>query len=152
MIKWVFVGLWMPIATAASGYATQYWLNEQLGQGTAQEAKLGGLDYETLKPINVPILKDGALQGYVVAQLVFTADAEVLRSLSVPPHPFLIDEAFRVLYADRALDFQHLERYDLEALTKHLRQSANTRLGDDVIKEVLVEEFNYFDKKDVITH
>lgn len=152
MMKWIFVGLWMPVATVASGYATQYWLNDQLANGTPQEAKLGGLDYETLRPINVPILKDGALQGYVVAQLVFTADADVLRGLSVPPHPFLIDEAFRALYADKALDFRHLERYDLEGLTKHLRQAANARLGDDVIQEVLVEEFNYFSKDDVITH
>lgn len=152
MIKWIFVGIWMPLATVASGYCTQYWLNDQMAKGATQQARLGGLDYETVQPVNVPILKDGALQGYVVANLVFTADADVLRSLSVPPHPFLVDEAFRLLYADKALDFKHLERYDLDGMTRHLRLAVNARIGDDVVKEVLVEEFNYFTRADVITH
>ncbi|WP_417669134.1 hypothetical protein [Roseibium sp.] len=152
MIKLMALGLWMPLATLASGYATVHFLNEASLSGATAEANIGGLDYETVRPVNVPILADGALQGYVVAKLVFTADADALRSLAVPPHPFVVDEAFRRLYADEQLDFKNLERYDLDALVAYLKTAANERIGKEIVHEVLVEEFNYFDKDDVISH
>lgn len=152
MIKMLALGVWMPLATLASSYGTVHWLSDAERGLSHGNEEIGGLDYETIRPVNVPILADGALQGYVVAKLVFTADADALRSLPVPPHPFLVDEAFRRIYADEGLDFKRLERYDLDALTAQLRDAANRRIGKDIIREVLVEEFNYFDKDDVISH
>lgn len=152
MMKVLIAGVWMSVAMLGSGYGTVQYLSAQDASADGADQGFVGLDYETLKPVNVPILYEGLLQGYVVAKLVFTADGQTLRRLPVPPHPFLIDEAFRRLYSDDTLDFRNLERYDLEALTAHLKTQANKRLGRDVIVDVLVEEFNYFDKNDVITH
>ncbi|MTH98271.1 hypothetical protein [Roseibium sp. RKSG952] len=150
MIRVIALGVWMPLATIMSGLITVNWLNEEKPAETANA--IGGLDYENVQPVNVPMIKDGVLQGYVVAKLVFTADGDALRSLPVPPHPFLIDEAFRRLYADETLDFSYLGRYDLDSLTVDLRDATNRRLGKKVVHEVLVEEFNYFPKDVVITH
>lgn len=152
MFKLLLVGLWMPVATLAASYTTAAYLGDADMVAGEVPISLGGLDYERIPPVNVPIIADGALQGYVVAKLVFTADADELSQLSVPPHPFLIDEAFRFLYADETLDFRALRRYDLASLSDHLREAANERLGTPVVRDVLVEELNYFDKSDVITH
>lgn len=152
MIKWIAVAIWMPFATLASAYGTHQILSGQIPGQPTSETRIGGLDYESIRPVNVPMIADGALQGYVVAKLVFTADAEELRDLSVPPHPFLVDEAFRALYADQSLDFKHLERYDLDTLTLQLKAAANKRIGKDIIQDILVEEFNYFSKEDVLSN
>lgn len=151
MIKVLAAGLWMSATMLMSGYGTTQYLAAQKRIGDEEPAFVG-LDYETVKPVNVPILSDGILQGYVVIKMVFTADGDTLRRLPVPPHPFLVDEAFRVLYSDETLDFRGLERYDLEVLTERLKKTTNARLGQSVVHDVLVEEFNYFDKDDVITH
>ncbi|NKI59760.1 hypothetical protein HCG46_15925 [Labrenzia sp. PO1] len=151
MIKTIVAGLWMSATMLASGYGTTQYLAAQKRVGDDEPAFVG-LDYETVNPVNVPILFDGTLQGYVVIKMVFTADGDTLRRLPVPPHPFLVDEAFRVLYSDETLDFRSLERYDLEAFTESLKKTTNARLGRPVVHDVLVEEFNYFDKEDVITH
>lgn len=151
MLKLLATGIWIAAVTAGSSYAAVYWMTE-LKPADGEVAMLEGLDYEKTRPINVPVIEDGRLQGYVVAQFVFTADAAALRSLPVPPHPFIVDEAFRLLYADRSLDFKHLERYDLESLKTHLKDTVNARLKGDYIQEVLVEEFNYFSKDDVLSH
>jgi len=151
MIKPMLIGLWMPTAMFLSGLVTSHIVLDR--QFTDDGALVvGGLDYEDLRPVNVPMIADGALQGYVVAKLVFTADANVLRSMPIPPHPFLVDEVFRTLYADETLDFRNLEKYDLDRLTSDLAEIANKRIGEDVIQDVLVEEFNYFDKDTVITY
>ena len=152
MMKILVAGIWMAATMLASGYGTTQYLAAQKRIGGEEEPSFVGLDYETVKPVNVPVLFEGTLQGYVVAKLVFTADSDVLRRLPVPPHPFLVDEAFRRLYSDDTLDFRNLERYDLDALTEHLKQKTNARIGRKVVHDVLVEEFNYFDKNDVITH
>lgn len=152
MMKMLVAGLWMSCAMLISGYGTASYIAAQNQTGKPEETAYVGLDYETLNPVNVPILFEGALQGYVVAKLVFTADGETLRKLPVPPHPFLVDEAFRALYADETLDFRNLERYDLDSLTKHLKTVTNKRIGQKVVQDVLVEEFNYFDKADVLSH
>jgi hypothetical protein len=152
MIKMLVAGVWMSIAMLISGYGTAKFISAQNQTNNQEETAYVGLDYETLKPVNVPILFEGALQGYVVAELVFTADGDTLRKLPVPPHPFLVDEAFRALYADETLDFRNLERYDLDGLTEHLKTVTNKRIGQKVVQDVLVEEFNYFDKADVLSH
>ncbi|MES0881926.1 hypothetical protein [Roseibium sp. SCP14] len=152
MMKILVAGIWMSATMLASGYGTTQYIAAQKRVGDANEPAFVGLDYETVKPVNVPMLFEGTLQGYVVAKLVFTADSDVLRRLPVPPHPFLVDEAFRRLYSDDTLDFTNLERYDLDAFTKHLKDRTNARIGQIVVHDVLVEEFNYFDKDDVITH
>ena len=62
--------------------------------------------------------------------------------------PVITDEAFRLLYSSK-VDFAHLEKYDLQGLTTALTQKINLRFGNEIIKEVLVEEFTYVPKRDI---
>jgi hypothetical protein len=92
---------------------------------------------------------DGTVQGYVMAQFVFTIDTAVSKKLTVQPEVFIQDEAFRALYADEKLDFRHLEKYDMTKLTKTLVQKVNERLELKLVKDVLVQEFNYVSRDDM---
>ncbi|WP_321503967.1 hypothetical protein [Breoghania sp.] len=151
MFRGILIGIWMAAVTAGSSYGAVYWMTQYHGIDPAT-AVIDGLDYEKTRAINVPMIANGRLQGYVVAQFVFTADAAALARLSVPPHPFVVDEAFRLLYEDRTLDFQNLERYDIESLTRQIRERVNTRMNGELIHDVLVEELNYFSKEDVVSN
>ena len=66
--------------------------------------------------MNIPIVAEGAVQGYVIANLVFTADAKTLREISVPPEAFIQDEVFRHVYSDETLDFKKLSRYNVNGM------------------------------------
>jgi hypothetical protein len=144
LLKLLLSGLWLCLATAAASYAAVSW---KTGAKAAEEpAYIDGLDYEKTRAINVPMIAEGKIQGYVVAQFVFTVDAKTKSKLTVPPEVFVLDEAFRTIYADEKLDFRQLEKYDLPALMTAIRERVNARLEADVIKDVLVEEFNYLAK------
>jgi hypothetical protein len=145
MIKVLVIGLWICAITLASSYTAASWKLEQVAQG--RKDYLDGLNYEKTAPISVPILQNGELQGYVVAQFVFTADSRVLSKLSVPPHAFVVDEAFRLIYSDPATDFTHLEKVDLAALSKKVVENVNAHLQSDLIVDVLVEQFTYYSKE-----
>jgi hypothetical protein len=105
--------------------------------------------YEKTKPINVPMIANGAVQGYVVAEFSYTAELEEGLISKPPIEAFILDEAFKKLYADEKLDFRHLEKYDFAALTKDLIVRVNARLSKPVLKDVLVEEFNYISREEV---
>jgi hypothetical protein len=94
------------------------------------------------------MVENGSVQGYIVARFVYTVEARTLHQLSIPPDPFVVDEAFRKIYADDRLDFRKLARYDLSILTSGIKQRVNERMQADVIQEVLIEDFNYVSKEE----
>jgi len=149
VLKLLACGAWACAVTLLSGYATLVWSVGEPGLAAAHDQGFAGLEFKKTKPINVPMIAEGEVQGYVVAQFVFTADAATLRKLAVPPDIFLLDEAFRALYADEKLDFRHLEKYDITKLTKNLPAKVNERLGVALVKDVLVQEFNYVSKDEM---
>jgi hypothetical protein len=149
MARILVTGFWICAITLLSSYAAVYW---DTGMKKSQgEDYLEGLEYQKVRPINVPLIAEGAVQGYVVATLVFTADAKTLRSLPVSPETFVIDEAFRQIYADETLDFRKLSKYNVNGLLANIKRSVNERMGADIIKDVLVENFNFVSKSDVRT-
>lgn len=147
MARILVTGFWICAITLLSCYAAVYWDTGM--QKKKGEDYLEGLEYQKVRAINVPIIAEGAVQGYVVATLVFTADAKTLRTLTVSPHTFIIDEAFRQVYSDEKLDFRRLSKYDVNGLLVSVRRSVNQRMGADIVKDVLIENFNFVSKGDV---
>jgi hypothetical protein len=148
VIKLVLSALWICIITLVSSYVAASW-KSQASIVVGGEEGLTGLNYTKTLPINVPIIVDGAIKGYVVAQFVYTADATVQKSLSVPPDIFILDEAFRTIFSDERIDIDHLERFDLAALTETLGKSVNARFGIELVQDVLVEQFTFVTKDEV---
>jgi hypothetical protein len=145
MIRLLMAGVWACIVTVGASLAISYW-NESRAALPPKQEYVEGLVYEKTKVINVPMIAEGSVQGYIVAQLVFTADAKVLRQLPVPPEAFVVDEAFRSIYGDQRLDFKNLARYDLAQFAQTVKERVNKRLQAAVLQDVLVQEFNYVSK------
>ncbi|WP_205789863.1 hypothetical protein [Microvirga makkahensis] len=147
MIRNVIAGFWVCAVTLGSCYAAVTWM---VGRAPAEEKPhYEGLQYKKIPPINIPIIADGAVQGYVVASLVFTADSRTLREISVPPDSFIQDEVFRYVYSDETLDFRRLSRYNVNGMIGNVRDRINKRLGAEIVKEILIENFNFVDKSDI---
>jgi hypothetical protein len=93
------------------------------------------------------MIENGSVQGYIITQFVYTVDARIMQQLQVPPDPFVVDEAFRKIYADERLDFRNLARYDLSILTTGIKQRVNERMQADIVQDVLLEDFNYVSRE-----
>lgn len=143
MIKLLLGGIWICAVTASSVYMASSWRTGATVAASG-EPYMQGLDYEKTRQITVPKISGGGIQGYVVAQFVFTADAGTLRKLAVPPEVFVVDEAFRAIYEDDEIDFDNLEKQDLSALTTMITERVNARVQSDLVQETLVEQFDYF--------
>lgn len=142
-MKYTLLGFWIGAVALMSAYFSGIWMNRQTLSEISETAQ-AGMEYEKTRAISVPMIADGKVHGYVVAQFVYTIDGGQLETLAVPPSPFIVDEAFRAIYNDREIDFDDLKRYDLDSLTQLIKSNVNARMRGDLVHDILVEEFSFF--------
>ena len=87
MIKLILSGLWVCLVTLLSTYAVVSWQTARAPEAEPQKL-FGGLESVKTRMISVPVVADGAIHGYVMAQFIFTVDAKVMNRLSVKPDVF----------------------------------------------------------------
>jgi hypothetical protein len=146
MIKTISMGVWAIVVALIAGYMAATWNTGATVAQVRAETKPSGLEYRHPAAITVPMISGGALRGYVVAKIVYTGDAAALRESPVDPEPFVLDEAFRHIYTDGKVEFDHLAKYNLDKITGDIKDAVNKRLGSNLIKDVLIGELNYVDK------
>ena len=141
MIKYILLGLWISGVTLGASYGAIMWQQKEKA-GPGEPAKAPTEQVQT-KRINVPVITNGTLKGYVLAQFVFVVDAAALKTMTVKPDIYLIDEAFKVIYGGTAIDFRNPGKPDFSALSKTIKDSVNARLGAGFVQDVLVQELTY---------
>jgi hypothetical protein len=141
MIKTLFVGVWACLITLAASYEASSLMRARANRPAVAAASAS--EPRKSKEINVPIIRDGAVKGYVVAQFSYVVDLTVAKNLPVPPEAIFVDETFRYIYDDEKIDFVHLDKLELNKLTTTLMQKVNARMKADVITDIGVIECTY---------
>lgn len=147
MIKALLLTVWISILSLSTNYAVAYWKAHRAKPSESKSAQ--ALEQRKTRIINVPILADGRVQGYVVAQFAYTGESAALKATAVSPDGIILDEAFRLLYAEEKTDFRKLQRADLSRIIETLKGRVADRLPPELVKEILVQEFNYVSKDDI---
>ena len=140
MIKTVFMTLMAVAAVIAGEMGTDKVLAMRQ---TRSAAVTRATEARKTHEINVPRIKDGAVKGYAVMLLSYTVDLGALKSAAMGPDSILVDEAFRYVYNDDTIDFDHLDRFDLAKMSKAIAAAVNERVKSDVVVDVGVQEFTY---------
>lgn len=107
-------------------------------EGKAEVKKV----FKKLKPVSVPVIRDGELKGYVSAEFSYALAAKEGHGEEIDPESYILDEAFRQIYANNDLDFTHIEKIDIVALTKSLTDRVNERLGHPLVQEITVRNLS----------
>lgn len=148
MIKLVIIGVWVCAVTLASSYGAAYWA-AGANFGKAEDPYLPGLEYKRVPTITVPMIIDGQIKGYVIAKLVFTADAGTLKKLTVDPIIFVVNDAFGEIYTNGRVEAGKISKYNLKDMTDRIKDKVNARLNGPVVQEILIDGINYIDKNDI---
>lgn len=149
MTRILFAGFWLCLVTLASGYGAVEYFTRQAGAGTDDANYFHGIIYERTRAITVPIITNGAVDGYVIAQFVYTAESRKLQALGVPAESFILDEAFHHIFTAQQINFRDLRRFDSRAFLAALTSKVNARLDAPIVREMLVEEFNFVDQSQI---
>jgi hypothetical protein len=141
MIKAALIG----VAAVAAVIAGEMGADKVLAMRQARSSAAVARTTEARKTheINVPRIKDGVIKGYAVMLLSYTVDLSELKTAAMAPDSILVDEAFRYVYGDDTIDFDHLDRFDFAKMSKALVGAVNARVKSDVVVDVGVQEFTY---------
>lgn len=141
MMKSLFIGIWACLVALGVGHTADAWLRARANKPA--QAVASASEARKSKEINIPIIRDGVVKGYVVAQFSYVVDLGVAQKIGFPPDAFVVDEAFQYIYDDEKIDFAHLDRIELDKMTQALILKVNARLRANVITEMGVLECNF---------
>ena len=148
MIKFIAAALWIVVVTlGAVFYSFQAAANRP--PAAAASPLLGGLDYVKTDVISVPFIKGERLQGYFLARLVYTVEPKQVAKMAVPLDALLVDQVYTYLYGNPQIDFSEHDNLDLDAFRNGIRDSVNTRVGDKLVHDVLVEQIDFLTPGDI---
>ena len=141
MMKGALLGVAAVVAVSAGEMGADKVLAMREGRSAAAVTR--ATEARKTHEINVPRIKDGAIKGYAVMLLSYTVDLNALKTAAMAPDSILVDEAFRYVYSDDTIDFDHLDRVDFAKMSKALVGAINVRVKSDVVVDVGVQEFTY---------
>jgi hypothetical protein len=141
MIRLILTGVWAILITVGSGYAFHHF--RRIHENSERSGPTAVLETRKTREINIPKIRNGAIQGYAVAQLSYVVDSVVEKKAGLPSEVFVADETFRLIYDDESIDFNRLEKVDLNALARSLVKNVNVRLRAEVVKDIAFQEFTF---------
>lgn len=141
MIKIFAIGLWVCIVALGSSVAG-IKVSSQPKEEPAQQETGPAFDYDRTDVISVPILTDDHVSGYVISQLIYTVDNGVKRQWKVPLGFYINDEVFSIFYGAYS-NARSVERVKFDDVKKQILDGVNKRFPQPIIKDILVEQFNY---------
>ncbi len=150
VIKFVIAAVWICAATlGAVFYSFQVAAVKSADAAAGPPTIMGGLDYVKTDVISVPLVRDGAVEGYFLSRLVYTVDPAEMRKLTVPAQALITDVVYTFIYSTPALDFRRAKTLDLDVFRNGIRDGINKRVEQDLVQDVLVEQVDYLTKDEI---
>ena len=151
MLKLVAIGVWVILVTAGATFGSVQLARTGGSEPSAEEPDLGTEELKS-EMTSIPIMRGGDIDGYLILQLSFAADRRLLEERKLDPLPFLVDAAFRVVFASTEVDFRRLRSDDLDDLTSAIAAEANERIGAGLVRHVLLQQVNFVRKDEIRTN
>lgn len=146
MLRQILLGLWVCAVSLGATYGGFiYKTRPASAPETSHDANINAQD---LKTITVPIIQEGQIRGYISADFSVVVAQQDPHEKGPETESYVLDEAYRLIYADSTVEFQNIQKTDLTKITSDIKSRVNSRLGRDSIKDVLVRGFHYVPREE----
>lgn len=150
MIKLILTGVWICVLTLGSVYFSMQMAAAPRVDDEAA-ARAAALEHVKGTQATIPVISDGAVKGYFLARLSFTADRELAAKQTMPINEAITDELYTLLVGQRMIDVEKLDSFDVDGFRTRIKDGLNKRFADEVIDDVLIEQIDYIAKLEVGT-
>ncbi len=147
MLRIFLIGLWIGAVGVGSTYAGVYLKRRSLSSHTDKVKEK--LEVKKVRPITAPVIAGGALKGYVSAEFSFVLDNSANSQEGLDIESYFMDEAFKLIYSESTIDFDRLEKIDVDVLAKKITAKVNERVGSHAVKETLLKNLAFIAKEDM---
>jgi flagellar basal body-associated protein FliL len=148
MLKLVLTGVWVCAVSLGSVYVSMQHASAPVE--SSEDAERRALqEYVPGELITVPVITDGAVQGYFLTKLSFAVDKNKIKQLEVPLKETVTNALFDILVGKQLINVADSNSFDLATFKSTVKDGLNADMRDTVIFEVLVEQLEYLSKEDV---
>ena len=148
MLKLVFTGVWVAAVTLGSVYFSMERASAPIVSDADAERK-ALQEYVPGELITVPVITDGAVQGYFLTKLSFAVDKNKIKALQVPLKESVTSALYDILVGERLINVADTSSFDIAHFKTAVKDGLNKSFKDEIIFEVLVEQLEYLSKADV---
>ncbi|KQV43867.1 MULTISPECIES: hypothetical protein [unclassified Rhizobium] len=148
MLKLVFTGVWVAAVTLGSVYFSMERASAPIVSDADAERK-ALQEYVPGELITVPVITDGAVQGYFLTKLSFAVDKNKIKALQVPLKESVTSALYDILVGERLINVADTSSFDIAHFKTAVKDGLNKNFKDEIIFEVLVEQLEYLSKADV---
>lgn len=147
MLKFLALGIAAMLATIGGSYAAIQFGARDGGKTAASSAVVE--EAVRMEQASIPIVRDGKVQGYVLAQVTYTAAAEDIKSTKALLNVYVNEAIFSTVYEEENFNFTALKKVEIADLAGRIRKAANGRAGRETVNKVLVESLMFLDQESV---
>ncbi len=148
MLKLVFTGVWVCAVALGSVYFSIQHASAPV-ESDAETERRALQQYVPGELITVPVITDGAVQGYFLTKLSFAVDKNKIKRLDVPLKETVTNALFDILVGRKLINVADNNSFDLANFKTAVKEGLNKDMHDEVIFDVLVEQLEYLSKADV---
>lgn len=148
MLKLVFTGIWVCAVSLGSVYFSIQHASAPIVSDADAERR-AAQEYVPGEMITVPVITDGAVQGYFLTKLSFAVDKAKAKHLDVPLKEAVTSALFDILVGQKLINVADTSKFDFANFKTAVKDGLNKQFHDEVIYEVLVEQLDYLSKTDV---
>ena len=147
MIRLLIVGL-VAVSAALGGVYAGTLLGAPTGPSTPVVAA-EPVEIIKLESVSVPIIRKGAVDGYVIAHVSITAIAAEVKKNRASLLLYAGAASFRAIYEEEGLDFAALKSIQLSALSERITKLASDEMGNSSIKKTTIESLSFVSRSEI---
>jgi len=143
VIKFIIMGIWVLFVTFGGLFIGYTMKDDKFAESVEIKAEgEGKREQDNTDIMSVPVMVDGEVKGYLLVQLTFVMDENVKSTLDLPIAPFVNDAIFAEFFGAYT-DRHQIEKVRFEPSRNRIIENVNQRFGTKVIKDLLVQQFNF---------
>jgi len=147
MIRHIIIGVWTCCATLGATYTAYYYrIRPSQITSTPNQSHPKTRD---LKTITVPVIRDSQIRGYISADFSIICEETDQHQPALEFDGYVLDEAYRMIYSQTDIDFDTIQKTDLNQLISDIKSRVNHRLQREAIQDILIRSFHYVPREDL---
>ena len=145
MLRSIILGIWICVVALTSLFSILWLASGNSSTQTIDDKS----EIFKLDSINVPVIEDTLVTGYVIAQLDFVVDPAKSKMLPMPLDVFISGQTYAFLYDRRGQDALKRNVSRLGKAMEDLRNSINTRYNVEVVRAIEVRQLDFLTKDEI---
>jgi hypothetical protein len=106
------------------------------------------LEMIRLDVVSVPVIRGGAIQGYVLARAVVGVGVEDAKKIRAPITFFAAEGLFRAIH-EEGIDFSALMPANIARLADRATKLTNERVGHEAVRRMAIDSVNFVSQSEV---